>query len=280
MTKFFNTFVGVVVAGTMLFSCDSYKVQTDKFGSKFQIHESKSGKKIKEGDIVTFDLVIKDSGDTTYRNTYKEGKPFQMPAQKGVFRGSFEDALLNLSVGDSATIFVPADSLFTKNQQPLPPTVSKGSDLRFMVKIRKTESREEFQHAQNEKKNNEAKIMEDFVKKTYPNATKTQSGIYKVILKEGIGSVAQKGQTSTVHYTGKFMNGGTFDSSVGKDPFPVTIGTGSVIVGWEQVLETMKKGEKCWVFIPSVLAYGEQGSPPTIEPFTPLIFEMEVLDIK
>lgn len=280
MTKVFNTILGVCVAGSLLVSCDQFKVQTDAAGSKYQIHESKNGKKIKEGDIVSFQLVIKDGSDTTYRDTYKEGKPFQMVAQKGGFKGSFENAVLNLSEGDSATVFVSADSLFSKTQQPLPPSVAKGSDMRFIVKVVKVQSREDYQHGVNERKSNEAKIMEAFVKKNQPNATKTQFGIYRVVLKEGAGEIAKKGQTVTVHYTGKLMDGSTFESSVGRDPFPVTIGTGSVIPGWEQALELMKKGEKAWVFIPSALAYGEQGAGGVIEPFTPLIFEIEVLDIK
>jgi FKBP-type peptidyl-prolyl cis-trans isomerase FkpA len=280
MTKVFNTILGVCITGSLLLSCDQFKVKTDALGSKYQIHESKNGKKIKDGDIVSFQLVIKDGSDTTYRNTYKEGKPFQMIAQKGGFKGSFENAIFNFAEGDSATVFVPADSLFTKNQQPLPPSVTKGSDMRFIIKITKVQSRENYQHGINEKRNNETKMMEDFVKKNQPNATKTQFGIYRVVLKEGSGATAKKGQTVTVHYTGKLMNGNTFDSSIGRDPIAVTLGTGSVIPGWEQALELMKKGEKAWVFIPSSLAYGEQGAGGVIDPYTPLVFEIEIIDIK
>ena len=137
----------------------------------------------------------------------------------------------------------------------------------------------QFQKAQEEKKNNEVKLMENFAKKNFPNATKTQFGMYRVVLKEGAGATIVNGNTVKVDYTGKLMNGEIFDSSKGKQPLEFPIGQGAVIPGWEQALMMMKKGEKSIFFIPSNLAYGEQGSGP-IPPFSPLVFEMEVIDVK
>src|SRR3954470_9152153 len=49
----------------------------------------------------------------------------------------------------------------------------------------------------------------------------------------GTGPEAKNGDQVKVHYTGTLMNGKMFDSSRGKDPFPVTIGKGMVIKGWD-----------------------------------------------
>jgi FKBP-type peptidyl-prolyl cis-trans isomerase len=199
--------------------------------------------------------------------------------QKGQFKGSFENSLTHLAVGDSATIFVSADSLFMRVQQPLPTGVAKGSDMKFIVKIKGIQTMAEFQKGQEEKKNNELKVMDNFAKKNFPNATKTQYGMYRVVVKEGAGATISTGQTVKVDYTGKLMNGQIFDSSAGKQPIEVPVGQGAVIPGWEQAIMMMKKGEKSIFFIPSNLAYGEQGSGP-IPPFSPLIFEMEIIDVK
>ncbi|AFK03905.1 peptidylprolyl isomerase FKBP-type [Emticicia oligotrophica DSM 17448] len=281
MTKFFKTTLSVAAATSLLFSCNQFKVTEDPDGSKYQIHEAGKGKKIKTGDMLTFDLVIKSSIDSTFEDTYKRKQPITMVAQPGLYKGSFENALMHLTEGDSATVFVNADSLFTRMGQTIPPGITKGSDLKFIVKIKSTQTREDFQKAQNEKKNNEAKLMEEFAKKNFPNATKTQYGIYHTVVKEGTGDLIKAGQVVTVDYTGKLMNGKVFDSSVGKPgpKFQVTVGQGAVIPGWEQALLLMKKGEKSIIFIPSSLAYGEQGGGP-IEPFSSLIFEMEILDVK
>ena len=60
MTKFLKPTLGLAVATSLLFSCDNFKVTQESDGSKYQIHEGGDGKrKAKEGDILTFDLVIK-----------------------------------------------------------------------------------------------------------------------------------------------------------------------------------------------------------------------------
>lgn len=275
-----QTTLSVVVATSLLFSCDQFKVTQDPDGSKYQIHTEGKGKKVNIGDMITFDLVIKAPNDSTFENTYKRNQPVVLVAQKGTYKGSFENALMHLTEGDSATVFVNADSLFARVQQPLPPGITKGADMKFIVKIQSIQTREEFQKAQDAKKGNEAKIMEDYAKKNFPNATKTQYGIYRVVVKEGSGELLKAGNTAQVHYTGKLMNGKVFDSSIGKAPFELTVGQGAVIPGWEQALAMMKKGEKSIFFIPSSLAYGEQGAGGVIEPFSSLIFEMEIVDVK
>jgi FKBP-type peptidyl-prolyl cis-trans isomerase FkpA len=280
MTNFLRTTLSVALATSLLFSCNNFKVTQDPDGSKYQVHEGGKGKKINIGDMLTFDLVIKSASDSTFEDTYKRKQPITMVCQKGTYKGAFETALMHLTEGDSATVMVNADSLFARVQQPLPVGVTKGSDIKFIVKIKSTQTREEFQKAQDAKKGNEAKIMEEFAKKNFPTATKTQFGMYRVVVKEGTGELIKAGQTAKVAYTGKTMDGKIFDSSVGKAPYDVAVGQGTVIPGWEQALVMMKKGEKATFFIPSSLAYGEQGAGAGIGPFSSLIFEMEVLDVK
>ncbi|PLK46217.1 MULTISPECIES: FKBP-type peptidyl-prolyl cis-trans isomerase [Emticicia] len=280
MTKFLKTSSGLVLAASLLFSCDQFKVTQDADGSKYQIHELGNGKKAKEGDIVTFDLIVKAPNDTVFTNTYKRGEPIMMRLQKGAFKGSFENSLFHISEGDSATIFVSSDSLFIRAQQPMPAGVAKGSDMQFLVKVKKVQTMEDFEKAQQAKKNDEVKIMDEYAKKNFPNATKTQYGMYRVVVKEGTGATITAGKSVKVEYTGKLITGKVFDSSVGKDPLELTVGQGMVIPGWEQALMMMKKGEKSIFFIPSNLAYGEQGAGGVIPPYSPLIFEMEIIDVK
>lgn len=272
----------LIITSVALFSsCNQFKVKKED-GIKFQMHEEgKDTKTPKDGDLVTFHLVIKTSGDSTLRNTYQEGTPMTYPLQRGNFSGSFENALYKLSVGDSASVFVSADSLFGSMQQPLPSFVAKGSDLKFTCKILKIQTREDYAHAMNERKANEAKIIEDYAQKNMPTATKTANGIYYVVNKAGTGASPTTGKTVSMLYTGKFLDGKVFDASSlhGGAPFTFPLGQQAVIPGWDQMVAMMKKGEKRTVLIPSSLAYGEQGAG-SIEPYTPLIFEMELVDFK
>lgn len=109
----------------------------------------------------------------------------------------------------------------------------------------------------------------------------TASGLKYVDLKVGEGEAAKEGSRVLVHYTGTLQDGKKFDSSVGGDPFPVTIGKTRVIKGWTEGLQGMKKGGKRKLIIPADLAYGKDGTPDgTIPPNATLIFEVEVVDLK
>jgi FKBP-type peptidyl-prolyl cis-trans isomerase len=83
-----------------------------------------------------------------------------------------------------------------------------------------------------------------------------------------------------VHYTGWLADGTQFDSSVGKQPFSVTIGQGSVIQGWDEGLAGMKVGGRRILVIPPELGYGAAGSPPTIPADAMLVFEIVMLSIQ
>lgn len=276
-----NALITVLAVGSLI-ACNKFKVTKTENGDRYQIHTSGGKKTPKEGDILTFELVIHSEGNDTLKikDSYAEGVPVQFALQKGAFKGSFENALFYIAEGDSATIFVNADSLYSRVNQPLPPEIKKGSDLLFKVKMLKVQSQDDFKKAIDSKKNDEGKLIQEFVSKNLPNATKTADGIFYSVKKAGTGATPAKGDTVVVHYTGKFLDGKQFDSSVGKDPISFPVGMNYVIVGWEKTLMSMKKGESATVVIPSSLGYGEQGSNGVIEPFTPLVFDMELIDIK
>ncbi len=114
----------------------------------------------------------------------------------------------------------------------------------------------------------------------YPQAKEFDNGVLYEVLNQGNGQAVGKGDTVSVHYTGKFLDGTVFDSSVERDePFELQAGMGMVIPGWDFILTQMKVGEKGVVIIPPALAYGESGVGP-IPPNTWLVFEIEILGIK
>ena len=115
-----------------------------------------------------------------------------------------------------------------------------------------------------------------------PEETNQMADLLKIeILKEGTGAAAKNGDTVVVHYTGTLIDGKKFDSSLDRgEPYSFPLGAGEVIAGWEQGILGMKVGEKRKLFIPSDLAYGERGAGGIIPPNAPLIFEVELLEIK
>jgi FKBP-type peptidyl-prolyl cis-trans isomerase FkpA len=119
-------------------------------------------------------------------------------------------------------------------------------------------------------------------KVTAEPAAPEPADLIKEDLVVGTGAEAKDGDKVTVNYTGKLLkNGKVFDTSIGpgKKPFPVTIGTGGVIKGWDLGLPGMKVGGKRKLTIPSKLGYKEAGSPPKIPPNATLVFEIELLSV-
>jgi len=109
-----------------------------------------------------------------------------------------------------------------------------------------------------------------------------QSGLKYEDLRVGDGPVADTGMKATVHYTGWLTDGTKFDSSLDRgEPYPVQLGAGAVIRGWEEGIKGMKVGGKRKLTIPPHLGYGAAGyGGGVIPPNATLVFEIELLNLQ
>jgi FKBP-type peptidyl-prolyl cis-trans isomerase len=107
----------------------------------------------------------------------------------------------------------------------------------------------------------------------------TASGLYVMDLEVGEGQEATPGQTVTVYYTGWFLDGEKFDSSLDRgEPYSFPLGQGRVIPGWDEGVAGMRVGGWRRLVIPPELAYGAAGRPG-IPPNSTLVFDVELLDL-
>lgn len=123
-----------------------------------------------------------------------------------------------------------------------------------------------------------AKAQQDQIDKMFAGAKKTDSGLRYIIQLEGTGKAPTASDKVTVHYTGKFLDGKVFDSSVQRGQ-PIDFPLNGVIRGWTEGLQLMKEGGKATFYIPYNLAYGEQGYPGAIPPKSDLIFDVELIKV-
>ncbi|RCH55496.1 FKBP-type peptidylprolyl isomerase [Mucilaginibacter hurinus] len=280
-------------------------------GLLYNIHTDKEGPVLKEGDFMSVNVVAKNDADSVMMNTYDLGRPMPSLMQKPQSKGDIYAGLGLLSEGDSATIKVNADSVFTKDQ-PKPPGF-KGKYLVYQIKVEKVIAKGKLNDTVfNGRINDYLKTVSENTKKREPGilskyvadkglkTTTTPSGLQYVITKQGSGPKIAAGDTAVVNYLGKLPNDKVFDTSIKEEvtkaqskklfvgmadpnrkyePIRIPVGEGRVIQGWDEGLQLLNKGAKATFVIPSNLAYGEQGAQNIIPPFMPIVFEVELVDI-
>jgi FKBP-type peptidyl-prolyl cis-trans isomerase FklB len=114
--------------------------------------------------------------------------------------------------------------------------------------------------------------------KSKPGVVTLPDGLQYKVVKEGTGPTPTAADKVTVKYKGTLIDGTVFDSSDlhgGTLSFPV----GGVIHGWSEALQKMKVGSKWTLYIPSDLAYGDQGAGTDIPPGAALVFDVELVAV-
>jgi FKBP-type peptidyl-prolyl cis-trans isomerase FkpA len=292
--------LGVAVLG--LSSCKQY--EKGEGDMMYKIHEDKSGQTIKDGDFVAFNATEKTEGDSVLYSSYDYDRPSLLVKEPSLFKGDLFAALAMLSEGDSATFKINIDSMVTKMGRPKPAdTTSKY--LVYTIKVDKvipkgkltdslfrgqidTYLKKEMDKA----KSGEASKFNSYVSKEDKKPTVTTSGLNYIVTKQGSGVKAATGDTVLVNYTGRFLTGKVFDTSVLEvakkegafnaqrpyEPLKMPVGMNGSIPGFEEGLMLFPAGTKAKLILPSKLAYGEQGSQG-IAPYTPLVFEIEIVKI-
>jgi peptidyl-prolyl cis-trans isomerase A (cyclophilin A) len=128
--------------------------------------------------------------------------------------------------------------------------------------------------------------------------TKMKSGLIYQIIRKGHGKKPNTGAQALIHYSGYLESGQLFDTSYGDVAkmygkfnqnranqngyagYPVTMGNLPFIPGFNEGITMMSYGDKMMFFIPSNLAYGEQGAGDVIPPNANIVFEVELLENK
>lgn len=292
--------LGLAVTG--LTACNNFK--KGEGDMLYKIENDKSGETLKEGDFVAFKAIEKTEGDSVLYSSYDYDRPSLMIVEKSLFKGDLIAGLALLSEGDSAIFKINIDSMVQKMGRPRPADTTK-KYLVYSIKIDKvipkgtlTDSLfrgkiDEYLKAESElAKNSESAKVKAYVSSKGLKPAVTASGLNYVISKEGSGTKANPGDTVLVNYTGMFLSGKVFDSSLPEvakkngtfnaqrpyEPLKLPVGMNGSIPGFEEGLMLLSKGAKATLILPSSLAYGEQGNQG-IPPFTPLIFEVDLVNI-
>lgn len=141
---------------------------------------------------------------------------------------------------------------------------------------------ERIQEAQRKQAEQFAKVGEEFLADNAKRdgVVTLASGLQYEVIEAGEegGDKPSKSSRVRTHYHGTFIDGKVFDSSYERGQ-PAEFPVGGVIAGWTEALQLMNKGAKWRLYIPYNLAYGAQGSPGGIPPYSALVFDVELIDI-
>lgn len=167
-----------------------------------------------------------------------------------------------------------------KDGQAATPLLADEEIQKVMSEYQQQMMKDEQARRQTQGSENKAK-EEAFLKENAqkPGVKVTPSGLQYKVISEGKGPRPLESDTVKVHYRGTLLDGSEFDSSYKRNQ-PAVFPLKGVIKGWTEALQLMPVGSKYQIFLPSNLAYGEQGAGQAIAPHATLVFEVELLSIE
>jgi FKBP-type peptidyl-prolyl cis-trans isomerase FkpA len=308
-----KSLVILFAASLGLGACNNYKDAPG--GTKYLVHNSEGKEKIKPGDIVKLNFIRKSEKDSIMSSTYDLDQPQVFPVAPKMYPGDMNDILTMFGEGDSATFKLNLDTMAVRSGTPKPPG-TKDTYMLFTIKIEKVLPKpagqpdsvfqkqaqaffeKDYTASIQKRKTTEESKIKKYIADNNLKVKTTASGLQYVITAAGNADRALPTDTMMINYTGKFTNKQTngkdniFDTSVKKDaeaagkvnpgvqyaPRPFQLG--KAIPGFDEGLKMLGKGGKATFIIPSRLGYGEAGMQGGIPPYTPLVFEVELVDIK
>ncbi len=255
-------------------------------GFYYQLHSiGESEIKPQNGDYITADIAYLTINDSVFF----EGRR-KIRLEKPKYKGAIEDCIMILQKDESATFILQALPFFqTTLEADLPGFIKPEDYLKIKISLIDIQSEAEYE---NEKVaflnwiedfgDYEKVILQQYLSEKKIDIKPDKNGMICLVINPGTGPAINKGDTITINYEGRFLNGKFFDSTKRRNqPFQFVFGTEwQVIKGIEDGLATMREGQKALFILPSELAFGQSGSSTgIIPPFTSLIYEVEVLKV-
>jgi len=284
LTQLTIALVALIALGT---ACSEHRgFKKDKQGFYYKFYEkNKNEAQPQVGDIVELTYTLRTSDSILVDNV-----PMHEEIIESIYTGDIYAALRMMHLGDSATFILNGDTFFHYFMRQ--PFRFEKKDLYFDLKLHKITSPEKFEQIQMEQRRRyeamieELRLEEDDLINNYisDNNIKTKptnSGLYLIKTANGSGKAIKNGSKVAVHYTGKFIDGTVFDSSTERGiPLEFTVGEERFIAGWDEAILLLRGGDRATALLPSKLAYGARGLDYAIPPYTPIIFDLEVVSVQ
>ncbi len=279
--KTINKLILLISLPLILTACNEYKgYKKTESGLYYKFYSKNlSGYMPQNDDVISIRLEIRTKEDSIIQPV-KEITTMMQPSK---FKGDIFEALSMMHEGDSASFIINAQKYFNfYNYGLIPHFVNEKTMLWFTIAITKITTVVEYKTTTQQLLiDKEQQLINNYISENHITTEPTPSGLYYIETKKGIGKTPSIGQTCYVHYTGMLLDGTVFDSSIERgEPFSFPLGQGHVIKGWDEGIAMMKKGGKALFIIPSTIGYGDKGAGDMIPPYTPLLFEVTLINFQ
>ncbi|MBR1517831.1 MAG: FKBP-type peptidyl-prolyl cis-trans isomerase [Bacteroidales bacterium] len=287
-----NTFkyLTMLVAGVILFAaCNKSDIpgyKKTKSGLHYKIEKvNKKGEKLVIGDQLVAEVVFRLDNEELFSNVGKPQRMFTIKEDTYHGDGRLDEGLLMLHVGDKASFAIFADSMAAYYDNHMPPSYlpGKGQILYYDVTVvdrvsadELNQERENFYENMKQMEEAEPAAIAEYVKKNNITTAPRANGLYVIVRKQGKGNVVATGKDVSLKYKGSLLDGRVFDSNT----LQYTVGKMGLIPGWEEGIDGMPAGTELTLIIPSKLGYGPMGNRDVIPPYSPLVFDIEITQVK
>lgn len=197
--------------------------------------------------------------------------------------------IYDFSIGDSLQYLFPTEKFFKDfYNSSVPFFCEKDSCVKFSVKIIRSFNPNRFKQYNdslnayiNQQKEKENLQIQNYITKNCTQVNEFTTNAYMEKTKITTLDSVKKGKKIKLFYKGYFLDGALVDYTPNNWAFEFTLGQeGQLIDGLQLALYRLKKGEKAKIILPSRLAFGEKGSSNgAVPPYTPLVYQIEIVDI-
>ncbi|MCR4812409.1 MAG: FKBP-type peptidyl-prolyl cis-trans isomerase [Bacteroidales bacterium] len=301
MKKIFAALFAFAFAGS-LYSQDRPFNITDG-GLMYRFEKSNpAAQSVYRGDVLVGEMTLAFEGDTIMSNAGDPQRIIQVGERS--FIGDLSDALTMMHKGDVAEFGIQADELSKfLDEKQMPAKYKKGAGMRFFYTVKIDDimtpsdlaaEQELYLAEMNQRKAEEPALIERYLNEHPAQWKQTKEGVYVAMRKEGSGKAVKKGRMVKADFVCRTLDGILFDTSIDTiaseeglsskkqvfEPLSYKVGELALIEGWTKGVEGQKAGSELTLVVPSKMAYGAQEGAGILQPYTPIVIDIKLLEVK
>ena len=261
-------------------------------GIYHQITQDGTGPRAKAGDFVRVHYRGTFLNGKVFDSSFERGEPIVFKLGEGQVIEGWDLGIPLLNQGAEGLLYLSPDQAYGSRGagDDIPPNAY----LQFEVKLVEIMDESSYATWSEEEDERRRKMIEAYIEErmrielqviaTYAADHNlpfqmTSTGLFYLIENAGEGPRPNPGQSVTVHYTGRLLNGKIFDSSYQRSrPITFELGVGRVIQGWDEGIALFREGGKGKLMIPSPLGYGPRAMGE-IPAESTLLFDIELVKV-